>query len=134
MKVALIFAGQLRKLDSDIFNRSLSTLLKGLDYSIFSYCWEETGESLNHSDINPEIRKFNDVNYEVTNLFKNFNLEGYDYESFNEFKQNLPLAYSNILNAKEFHRGTIHSLPQLYSIYKCFKLIKDLGKFDLVFR
>ena len=54
MKVAFLFSGQLRDLPYSLFRKSLFNLTEGLDYSIFSYCWDKKGKSLNHKSINPE--------------------------------------------------------------------------------
>ena len=51
MRVAFLFAGQFRPIDKHLIDKSLSILVKDIDYSIFSFCWEETAKSLNHSNI-----------------------------------------------------------------------------------
>ena len=30
----------------------------------------------------------------------------------------------NILDSNDYHHGTIHSLPQIYTLHKCYKLMK----------
>ncbi len=134
MKVALLFSGQYREFDSDLFKYSLSNLITDIDYSIYSFCWKEKGASLNHSKRTPLIKNF-DYEETIKCLFKDFNLKKYDFESYEEFIKSLPLDYSNIQNSNKFHSGTIHTLPQLYAISKSFKLIEeDLFDYDLIFR
>ena len=136
MKIAILFSGQYRSIPIHIFKRSLSTLVDGIDYSIFSYCWEEKGNSMNHSPIIPEIKKTN-ISSEIENIFSSFNLENYSYESFSQFKKNLQDKYKKILNSNKFHIGTIHSLPQIYTLFKCYELFDSNVKskeYDLIFR
>lgn len=134
MKVALLFSGQYREFDSDLFKYSLSNLITDIDYSIYSFCWKEKGESLDHSKKNILIKEF-DYEETIKCLFRNFNLKKYAFESYKEFIKSLTLEYSNIQNSKKFHNGTIHTLPQLYAISKSFKLIgEDLYNYDLIFR
>ncbi len=135
MKVAFLFSGQYRRIQNDYFKYSLSTLTKDLDYSIFSFCWEEEGKSLNHSDKLSKIKKIDDVNSLIKKLFNDFNLENYASQSFLDFQENLPNNYLNILNNKKYHKNTIHSLPQIYTLQKCYELIGDkLNNYDLIFR
>ena len=136
MKIALLFSGQYRSVPPEIFQNSLSTLVEGIDYSIYSYCWEEKGNSMNHSISVPVVKKTN-ISNDIETIFKPFNLKDYSFESFSKFKKNLPAKYKRILNSKRFHFGTIHSLPQIYSIFKCYELFKsDLNneEYDLIFR
>ena len=136
MKIAILFSGQYRSIPIDIFKKSLSTLVDGIDYSIFSYCWEEKGDSMNHSPIIPAIKKTN-ICSEIENIFSSFNLENYSYESFSQFKKTLEDKYKIILNSDKFHIGTIHSLPQIYTLFKCYELFnsyKNSKEYDLIFR
>ena len=135
MKIAFLFSGQLRELPIDLFRKSLTNLTKDLDYAIFSYCWEEMGESLNHRSSIPNLECVENIDDKINFLFKDFNLVDYDYESFEDFDKKLTDKHREILNSKKFDFGTIHSLPQIYTLYKSFKLLeKSIFEFDLVFR
>ena len=137
MKVALLFSGQLRKIPLDIFKNSLNILVEGLDYSIYSYCWEEIGDSMNHSKNIPLIYKSKNIGKEIDNIFNSFNLRRSSFESYTNYKKLLGSKYNKILTSSEFHKGTIHSLPQIYSLYKCHQLLEkeeDYLNYDLVFR
>ena len=135
MKVAFLFTGQFRQINKDLFRKSFSTLVSDIDYSIFSYCWDESSESLNHSNLIPELINLKDVSQRVEKLFEGFNFENHNSESFIEFKKQLKPNIANIISSKEFHKGTINSLPQIYTIHKCFKLLGDsIDSFDLIFR
>lgn len=135
MKIAFLFSGQLRKIPYEIFRKSLSILTEDLDYSIFSYCWEEQGKSLNHKNNLPDLYYCSNIETHLKFIFKDFNLIDYGYESFTSFKNNLPNEYRKIMNSKEFHFGTINSLPQIYTLYKSFQLLdKSNSEFDLIFK
>jgi len=135
MKVAFLFAGQLRDVNHDLFRKSLSILTKDLDYSIFSFCWEEAGKSLNHQKNISKLKTNINIEESLKLIFGDFNLLNYGYESFNDFKNNLSHKYKLILDSEEFHYGTINSLPQIYTLFKSFQLMEKINyDFDLVFR
>ncbi len=135
MKVAFLFAGQYRKISKKLFVESLLNLTDGLDYSIYSFCWKEIGRSLNHSNSAPELTTYNNIEGEIQELFNGFNLKNSSFESFIDFKNNLSPIYKNIQNDKKYHYGTVNSLPQIYSITKCYELIENnLDNYDLIFR
>ncbi len=135
MKVAFLFSGQLRDLPYDLFKKSLVNLTKGLDYSIFSYCWDKKGKSLNHKSRNSELYSVKDIDEYIKFIFQDFNLSNFGYESFEGFKSKMPLIHNKIFNSNKYHFGTINSLPQIYNMQKCYKLLEEKNEyFDLVFR
>ena len=135
MKVALLFSGQLRRIPQDLFKKSLLNLTKDLDYSIFSYCWEEEGKSLNHDKNISQLNPVENIEDRLNFMFKDFNLINYGYESFKEFEKYLPAEHKEIFNSKKFHFGTVNSLPQIYALYKSYQLLINNGHyFDLIFR
>ena len=135
MKIAFIFSGQLREVPLDLFKRSLSTLTKDLDYSIFAYCWEEMGKSLNHGSNVPDLDLVQNIDEKIKLFFNGFNLLDYGYESFKDFGNNLKDQHREIFFSRNYDIGTINSLPQLYTLHKSFELLnKSKYEFDLVFR
>ena len=135
MKIAFLFSGQLREIEYDLFRKSLLNLTKDLDYAIFSYSWEEMGKSLNHKNNLPKIISNENIDEKINFLFKDFNLLGFGYESFRDFKNGLKDQYREIFYSKKFHFGTINSLPQIYTLHKSFELLEESKlNFDLVFR
>ena len=75
MKIAFLFAGQYRPIPNDLFRYSIEKLTKGLDYSIFCYSWDESGESLDHRENIPIIKSDNDSFAQISNIFSEFNLK-----------------------------------------------------------
>ncbi len=135
MKVAFLFSGQIRPIDYELFKRSLNNLTNGLDYSIYVYCWEEMGKSLNHKNNISKPYKIKNISEYIKYIFEDFNLFDYGYENFKEFNHKLENKYKKILNSKKYHFGTINALPQIYTIYKSYKLLENSKKdFDLIFR
>ena len=135
MKIALLFSGQLRPLPHDLFKNSLQTLTKDLDCSIFSYCWREQGKSLNHQKKISKTNLILNINDHINYMFDGFNLVNYGFESFKEFDFFLSEKHKIIFNSNKYHFGTINSLPQIYTMHKCFQLLeKSNEKFDLIFR
>ena len=135
MKIALLFSGQIRNLPIDLFQNSLSNLTREIDYDIYSYSWYETGKSLNHSKHPTKIDNSNDAPKLIKQLFQNFNLKEAKFESFSGFEKNLLPKYKKIYRSKRFHPGTVNSMPQIYALAKCFKLIyQDLDNYDLLFK
>ncbi len=135
MKIALLFSGQFRDISNELFRHSLSNLTKDLDYDIYTYIWEEPGKSLNHANSIPEISTKINSPLLLSNLLEDFNLKKIKAESFRDFKKNLKSPYKNIIESNEFHFGTIHTIPQIYTLSKCFNLLKDnIQEYDLIFR
>ena len=135
MKIAFLFAGQYRTISKDLLRYSLENLTKGIDYSIFCYSWDELGESLDHREEIPKIKNDNDSFAQISNIFSEFNLKAIQTDSYNNFVINLPKTHKNIFNSKIYHKGTIFALPQIYTLSKCYKLLKnDENEYDLIFR
>ena len=135
MKIAFLFAGQYRPISKDLIRYSLENLTKDLDYSIFCYSWDEPGESLDHREEIPKIKNDNDSFSQILNIFSEFNTKKIQTESYNNFVMNLPKTHKKIFNSKIYHMGTIFALPQIYTLSKCYKLLKnDEDEYDLIFR
>ena len=135
MKIGFLFAGQYRPIPKDLLRRSIQNLTKGLDYDIFCYSWDEHGESLDHREEIPKIKSDNDSYAKISSIFSEFNLKEIYTESFDDFIINLPKNHKRILNSKIYHKGTIFSLPQIYTLSKCYKLLDNHGdNYDLIFR
>ena len=135
MRVAFLFSGQFRSVPYALFRKSIDTLTKDLDYSIFSYCWDEIGNSLNHRNQISKLKKVDNIDKNIKSYFNGFNLVKSKNESFKEFNLKLQKSHKEILNSKKFHFGTVNSLPQIYTFHKCYGLLEETNeKFDLVFR
>ena len=135
MKIAFLFAGQYRPIQKELLRYSIQTLTKGLDYHIFCYSWDESGESLDHREDIPIIESNNDSYDLISSVFSEFNLKEIYTESYDNFVFNLPNTHKKILNSKAYHKGTIFALPQIYTLSKCYKLLKnDENEYDLIFR
>lgn len=135
MKVALLFSGQYRTIPSDVFLRSIETLVKGIDHSIYVSSWEESGISMDHLNKVPLIQREKNLDLKIKSLFSDFNLVKVEFENYFQFKSSLDKRYKKILNSTKFHKGTIHSLPQLYKISRSYRLFEaEKENYDLVFR
>jgi len=135
MKIAFLFAGQVRNISIDLFKNSLSNLTQNLDYDIYAYSWEEKGVSLNHSKEDPIISKNKNASQIISQLFNGFNLKELGLESYLDFQDKLDQKYMDIQKSKDFHSGTINTLPQIYTLSKCYKLLqKNISEYDLIFR
>lgn len=134
MKVAFLFSGQLRNIPVELFRNSLVNLTKDLNYDIYIYLWDDLGKSLNHSykqyDINYSINPTELINQ----LFNGFNLKKIKYESFKKFQINMNKQYKAIYKSEKYHYGTINSMPQIYTLSKCFNLIDTLDEYELIFK
>ena len=135
MKIAFLFAGQYRAIPKDLIRYSIANLTKGLDYSIFCYSWDEPGESLDHREYIPKIKHQNDSLVQISNIFSEFNLKKIETESYENFVINLPKTHKKIFNSTNYHKGTIFALPQIYTLFKCYKLLATCqNEYDLIFR
>ena len=135
MKVAFLFSGQYRKIDPNIFRKSLSILTRSLDYDIYCYSWEEEGKSLNHGNRIETINSNISAESKIIDLFEGFNLKKIDTENYKEFKNNLKTDYKYIFNSKSYKIGTINCLPQIYTLYKSYELLMpNIAEYQLIFR
>ena len=135
MKIAFLFAGQYRPLSYDLFRYSMLNLTKDLDYNIFCYAWDEPGESLDHRDKIPKTNPSKDSLIQISNIFSEFNLKKIKTESYDNFIINLPKTHKKIFYSKIYHKGTVFSLPQIYTLSECYKLLaSDKNQYDLIFR
>ena len=135
MKVALLFSGQYRNIPDDIFLQGLDKLTKKIDYDIYSYCWKEVGVSKNHKKIIPKTELDLNAERKIKKLLKGHNLKLSGSELFKDFKYTLNEEYLQIINSSIFSHITIHSIPQIYMIYKSYKMIKNnMNDYDLIFR
>ena len=135
MKIAFLFAGQYRPIQKDLIKYSIANLTKGLNYNIFCYSWDETGESLDHRDNVPKIKYNKDSYTQISNIFSEFNLKDICTESYHDFVMNLSKDHKKIFNSRIYHKGTIFALPQIYTLSKCYKLLeKSESEYDLIFR
>ena len=135
MKIAFLFAGQYRPIQRDLIKYSIANLTKGLDYNIFCYSWDETGESMDHRENIPKIKYNKDSYDQISNIFSEFNLKEIHTESYHNFVMNLSKDHKKIFNSKVYHKGTIFALPQIYTLSKCYELLdKAENEYDLIFR
>ena len=135
MKIAFLFAGQYRSIPNELMRKSIANLTNGIDYDIYCYSWDEVGESLDHRETIPNINGQNNSYSQISYLFSEFNLKKIQTESYNNFIINLPITYKKIFKANNYHKGTIFSLPQIYTISKCYELLEsEKYKYDLIFR
>ena len=135
MKIALLFSGQIRRINVELFRYGLTNFVKNIDYEIYIYCWEEIGKSMNHNLAN--VDNFFDKNAInlVNDFFEGFNVKAIQSESYKSFIDNLEYEYNNIFESNSFDKKTIHSLPQIYTMSKSFQLIsEDIDSYDLIFR
>ncbi len=135
MKIAFLFAGQYRPISKDLIRHSIENLTKGLNYNIFCYSWDEPGESLDHRENIPKIISNNNSFAQISSIFSEFNLKEIHTESYHNFIINLPKTHKKIFNSKIYHKGTIFSLPQIYTLSQCYKLLgNEVNDYDLIFR
>jgi hypothetical protein len=135
MKVAFLFSGQFRKIPLNLLKKSIENLTKNIDYGIFCYSWDEPGESLDHRSHIPKLYQENDSYIQIKKIFTDYNLIELETEPFKDFINKIPRDHKKIIESNKYHKGTIHSLPQIYTLSKCYKLFLPKEKeYDLIFR
>lgn len=135
MRIAFLFSGQYRYVPHELLKLSIANLTKGINYGIFCYAWDEPGISLDHQDKIPDIFENKKSKLIIKRLFKEFNLIDIKTEKFKDFPKKISKQHKTILNAEIYHKGTIHSLPQIYSLSECYKLfLPHKDNYDMVFR
>lgn len=135
MKIALLFSGQYRDISEDIFLKGIDELTKNINYDIYSFCWKESGISKNHKRKMPKVKL--DINPEkkINNLLKNHNLISSNSKSFKDFIKFLDDEYLEIMNSSKFSHISINSIPQIYMIYRSYKMLgNNIDKYNMIFR
>ena len=82
------------------------------------------GESLTYRKKLHNLNSVENIDAIINDLFFNFNLLDYGFESFKDFKNKLKDKYREIFFSKKFDFGTINLLPQIYTLYKSFELLE----------
>jgi hypothetical protein len=136
MKVALLFSGQIRDLDPELFNRGLKLFCRRINAEIYLTFWDEPGISLNHKISNLKVKVDNhfDINSYIEKAFNGFKVKKISSESYDQWRTKLNVKYSKILSNDLYSKLTIHSLPQIYQIFKSFNLVSNIDQYDLIFR
>lgn len=134
-KVAILFSGQVREIDSELFNQGLELFTQDIDVDIYISCWSEIGKSMNHKvqDVNKIIDKIRVEDF-INKAFKNQKVKKINIESYEEWWENQAVQIKQIQNDKEFTYITKNSIAQLYKISDSYKLIDDIDSYDIIMR
>ena len=92
MRIALLFSGQIRVTDIEVFKRSLFLFINNYEYDIYISSWDKTGKSLNHNLNNLNKNGLYDnicVSDYINNMFSGFNVKKINLENFIFWKENL---------------------------------------------
>ena len=136
MKIALLFSGQIREIDPELFNKSLKIFIGEHTADIFASTWSHSGISMEHNPalIQRRVKSINVVDY-IKFAFNGLNLKKIDIHSFSDWESSLPEPYRLINSSRGFSDLTRHSLPQIYQIYKSFCMLGDkCHEYDLIVR
>ncbi len=137
LKVALLFSGQVRDISAEKFNSGLREFTRHFDADVYLTHWDEPGVSMGHnlSKMNQSTQATFDINAYLIKAFEGFNVVAHESESDDSWRKSLDSRYLDILNSHHYSKLTIHALPQLYQIYKSFKLVENnLDQYDIVIR
>lgn len=143
LKVALLFSGQVRKINIAAFRMGLKILLEGLDYKIYLSAWSEIGRSGNHKQarmdtiraaVRGELRKPSEAATYLEKLFNGWEVEEMSVECQKEWYRALSEPWRSIQNHTGYSPLTLNSLAQLYQIQKSFELVEDPDSFDAIIR
>ena len=115
MKIALLFSGQIRRINVELFRYGLTNFVKNIDYGIYIYCWEEIGKSMNHNLAN--VDNFFDKNAInlVNDFFEGFNVKKFN-QSYKSFIDNLEYKYKKFLNRTHLIRKLFIPCPDIHYV------------------
>jgi hypothetical protein len=138
IKIALLFSGQVREINPQIFNKGLKIFCEGVDFKIYISCWDVIGSSMDHTPGNLSDHFMSEkkrVEEQIFNSFKGFPIEKFEIESYDKWKLSLTEPYLSIQNNPNYSELTRNSLPQLYQLKKSYELcIDDYSEFDYFVR
>jgi hypothetical protein len=137
LKVALLFSGQVRPISAATFNLGLKEFTRNLDVDVYLTHWDEPGVSMGHnlSKISQATQLDFEIDSYLKEAFDGFKVVAHESEAGDDWRLALAPEYADILSSDSYSRLTIHSLPQLYQIYKSFQLVEDqFDHYDVVMR
>lgn len=127
MNIALLFSGQTRKIDENIFRKSLQYFIGSNKADIYISTWDDPGISMEHGHgVHQGLRvKSFSVEPYLSKLFHGFQVKAINIESYESWKNNLKENYKDIFLSKKYSFNTKNSLAQLYQIYKSYLLYEN---------
>lgn len=131
LKLLLLFSGQVRPINPDVFNKSLNLFIGDNTADISLDYWESPGISMAHQ---PSKRLISDMkvdNY-IEKAFKNFKVVHKNKHSQKTLSK-YPIQ-SKIHNSNHYLDQTKHSVLQLLQIYLSVNSIKNIHEYDIVIR
>lgn len=137
MKLALLFSGQVRPIDKDIFSQGLKKFTAGHSADIYVCSWDNVGITQYHGkDFRGQQIPGNalPVDIVIDNLFEGYNVIDKKIFNYLAWQGNLPNEYKNIIDNKSFSSITKNSLPQIYLIEESCKMVKDMSSYDFILR
>ena len=115
MKVLLLFSGQIRPIDPEVFNKSLLFFIGDNEVDVSLTYWNKPGYSMNHN-LNKNLEVEINLNNYIEKAFKNTNIISNKIISENELTQYK--IQNQISNCSSYNSRTKHSVKQLFMIYK----------------
>ena len=135
LKLAILFSGQVREIDPELFNQGLKLFTQDIDADIYISCWSELGKSMNHKIDN--IHKVDDrIRLEgfLTKAFQNQDIKKINIESYENWWNKQSSKVKRIQDDDEFSYITKNSVAQLYKISDSYKMIDNPADYDVLVR
>lgn len=133
--IALLFSGQFRAIDFELFRKSFALFIGDkFHYDIYIATWDSMGISMNHREENSII--FNDGNVDsyLKEMFDGFNVKRKKIYFYDDWLKNLSSEYKSIQNSEDFTFITKNSLAQLFLIQQSYLLVPSINNYDFFIR
>lgn len=133
--IALLFSGQLRALDIELFRKSLALFIGNhFKFDIYISTWDIMGISMAHNEENSIT--FHDSNIEIYlyEMFKGFNVKSRIIYNYEEWFHNMSDEYKEIQISDNYTFNTKNSLAQLFLIQQSYEQVSLINEYDYFIR
>lgn len=133
--IALLFSGQLRALDIELFRKSLALFIGNhFKFDIYISTWDIMGISMAHNEENSIT--FHDSNIEIylNEMFKGFNVKSRITYNYDEWFHNMSDEYKEIQISDNYTFNTKNSLAQLFLIQQSYEQVSSINEYDYFIR
>lgn len=135
-KLALLFSGQVRKIDPWMFNKSLKIFIGKHDADVYMSHWDTSGKSGHHD---PSILLGNtstdlDIISQLNIAFTDIKVKKHKVISNQHWEMSCSDEVRRIIENKKYSILTINSAKQLFQIHESYSLIDNPACYDFIVR
>jgi hypothetical protein len=140
MKVALLFSGQVRYINSKAFNYGLKLFCQNIDPDIYLTYWDSPGISGHHNvkvlTAKASVPDQHGIDRYLKCAFSGFKIKKQAVYSYEKWAISVASSHTRYVDKcnPEFSKLTVNAPSQLFQISESFKNVDNVEKYDLIVR